>query len=112
MGSLTRKIEREQEKKAYQRFSRAWKNERAFQRYETARGEKLETPPLGRRPTFSMWKKAMENKEAALAAKKIDETVKEAEKKDLSWDDEEIPTLGEEDKKENPPVCNGDTMNR
>ncbi len=62
---LKRKIQRNQLRLQYARFSDAWSNEKRYQQYLLANGEKLEVghQELGRKPTFAMWLQAAKNKQ-------------------------------------------------
>ena len=58
-------------KAQYEKFCRAWRDERLFQDITLKSGRELPdgVNKLGKKPTFRMWAKAMENqKQAALQA--------------------------------------------
>lgn len=73
-------------KKQYEAFCRAWQDEKLFQKIHTADGKPLPegVNELGRKPTFKMWLRAIENqKQAALQAP----PEKAVEVKDTSWEE-------------------------
>jgi hypothetical protein len=79
-------LKRSMLKAQYEKFCRAWQDEKLFQKIYLADGKPLPegTHPLGKKPTFKMWVKAMENqKQMALQAP----PEKAVEVKDTSWEE-------------------------
>lgn len=73
-------------KAQYEKFCRAWRDEKLFQKIHLESGKDLPegVNELGHKPTFKMWVKAMENqKQAALQAP----PEKAVEVKDASWEE-------------------------
>ena len=83
---MSRQLQRSMLKAQYAKFCEAWQNEKLYQRVYLETHEKLPegTNTLGRKPTFKMWVKAIENqKQAALQAP----PEKAVEVKDTSWEE-------------------------
>ncbi len=89
---LNRKIQRNQLRLQYQRFSDAWNNEKRFQQYLLAKGEPLEKghQELGRKPTFAMWLKAVKNKQvdagSGAAVQEAAQDPKKVEVEQTDWE--------------------------
>lgn len=104
MSGLARQMKRQIQKTQYERFKRAWNDEKRFQQYLVDSGkaqivdkvvgeqkvkviiageDNTETQLLGRKPTFSMWVQSMNNRKQAQAAAPQDD--KKVEVEDLSW---------------------------
>jgi len=104
--NVTKKSNREKMKKAYKRFSDAWRAEKAYQAWAIENGQELpkNTPKLGRRPTFSMWMTAVKNNVGSKQVTPDSTNCSKEEIPDLDWEDDTVA-----EKKESAPVCNGDT---
>lgn len=97
---LERSLKRQQMREQYRKFQRSWNDEKIFQRYlvekhgasvkqkdghdviVTQNGE--EHAVLGRRPTFNMWLKMVDDHRAKQAAPRDTQKV---DVEDLSWDE-------------------------
>lgn len=93
MGSLARKLKREQAKREYQKFSAEWRAEKARRAEATKAGSKEENDrPLAHRPTFKQWTGAVSERaraiEAAIKAAVSKEKLAE-DVKDLEWEDDD-----------------------
>jgi hypothetical protein len=108
---LNRKMKRAKAKAQYEKFSRAWNDEKRFQKYmvEVQGAQVVDTnakdestgkyrqvivnpdggdmPVLGRRPTFQMWQAAMQNH--TKAQQSIQEE-KKVDVEDLSWEEDTV----------------------
>lgn len=81
MGSFERKLKRAQQRATFNRFTEEWAHAKRT-------GQKVNGKPLGKKPPFSVFKKRLDQLEAAAAeaAKKAAAEKLEAEKKlDLEW---------------------------
>jgi hypothetical protein len=91
MGSLARKLKREQAKRDYQQFAKEWRQEKARRKEASEKGEGTDEK-LGKRPPFKFWSQAVSAKareiEAAIKAAVSKEKLAE-EVKDLSWEEED-----------------------
>lgn len=106
---FNRKLKRAKAKKQYEKFSRAWNDERRFQSYmvdvqgaevvalgKNEDGEIRQAivnpdggdpmPVLGRRPTFQVWQRAVNNQ------KQVQQSVqdKKVDVDDLSWEEDTV----------------------
>jgi hypothetical protein len=108
---VARSIKRAQQKLKYQKFAKAWRDEKRYQKYlvdiQGAKveltGEKIDenngpvkvivapngdkSPMLGRKPTFGMWKVAVDNKEVVEQPKQAEKVTseKQVEVDGLDW---------------------------
>lgn len=104
-----RSLKRSAKKAQYEKFSRAWKDEKRFQKYlievqeapvvydgKTPDGNPTEyivspegerIPVLGRKPTFAMWNRAVDNQQRMQQS--VQDT-KKAEVDDLSWEEDTV----------------------
>lgn len=86
MGSLARKIKRNQMKKGYERFAEEWRNKRADQRENGAPEEQL----LGKRPSFNQYTQAVKQAQKQVlenVKKQLAELKKQDEKIDTNWEE-------------------------
>ena len=79
-------MKRQMLKVQYQKFCQAWQDEKTYQRVREESGVKLPegVQSLGRKPTFAMWLRAMENKKLAEQQVKPEKAV---EVQDTSWEE-------------------------
>lgn len=91
---MSRTIKRAMLKQQYERFCRAWRHEKSYQKWAEENGEDIGegVQKLGRKPTFKMWLDAVNNKKIAASAeqqaeqaneKKFEE--KQVEVQDTDW---------------------------
>lgn len=88
---MERSIKRSILRKKYEKFSKAWENEKRYQQSLLQSGHELEEghQQLGKKPTFAMWLVAVENKrlnvsgEVLGAEKTLDE--KKVQVDDVEW---------------------------
>lgn len=87
---LSRRFKREEAKRNYKKFSKAWGQEKNYQEFLLKNGQELpkNMPKLGRKPDFNRWLEITKTTAAQIAAKpqEVQEFANEA---DLSWDEEE-----------------------
>lgn len=83
---MSRKLDRSILKKKYEKFCRAWQDEKTYQRVMAAAGSKLPDgmETLGRKPTFKMWLRAYETQMAAALQVPPEKAV---EVEDPSWEE-------------------------
>lgn len=99
MGSLSRKIKRQQQKSHYKKFSDAWLRGKRMQSEQEKLGLKLDQPKLGRRPTFKMWVSAGEDMVRKMAAAEAERRAAEEKEIGTDWEEPtiELPAVGVED---------------
>lgn len=91
MSGFARAQKRAALRQKYKKFSEAWGNEKRYQRYLELEDRPLPsgTVPLGRKPTFSMWLKAVENRKISEDVEKPPPTAadpKQVEVADAEWE--------------------------
>ncbi len=83
---MSRRLDRSIQKKRYEAFCQAWRDEKLYQQITLDAGKRLPEgmQVLGRKPTFKMWMSAMENqRQQALQAP----PEKAVEVKDTGWEE-------------------------
>ena len=91
--SAQRSLKRSELKAQYERFCAAWRNEKRFQEFTLSTGGVLEKGMnrLGRKPTFQMWKQALDSGAFRFRPTEAAEAVvpdKSVPVESTSWDDD------------------------
>lgn len=102
MSGFARQVERAGMRVMYNKFSQAFRREKAYQELLLKNGEQLPEGQrkLGKKPPFGLWMKAVKKQREEFVAKALEDlkASQSAENVDLEWEEakaEEAPKVGD-----------------